>query len=87
MKFQLLIKTKLLKNIDFLAFKFSDVLFIMLINVKMPTIDGIFTFMNMINFMLSWGEHEKSFIASGEEMPQSQVPDQPMAPQGRDTEH
>ena len=36
-----------------LAFKLSDVVFIMLINVKMPTIVGILTFMSMINFMLS----------------------------------
>ena len=30
----------------------------------MPTIVGILTFMSMINFMLSWGDHEKSFITS-----------------------
>ena len=36
----------------------------MLINVKMPTIVGILTFMIMINFMLSWVEHVKSFITS-----------------------
>ena len=35
----------------FLAFKLSDVAFIMLMNVKMPTIVGILTFMSMINFM------------------------------------
>ena len=52
-KFQLLIKTKMLKIKTFLAFKLSDVLFIMLINVKMSTIVGILTFMSMINFMLS----------------------------------
>ena len=68
MKFQLLIKTKML-NIyvrkrakirnrynqakTFLAFKLSDDVFIMLINVKMPTIVGILTFMSMINFMIS----------------------------------
>ena len=62
--------------------------FILLINVKMPTIVGILTFVSMINttrdlkretslfvgilvfmsswnFMLSWFENEKSFIASG----------------------
>ena len=32
----------------FLAFKRSDVVFIILINVKMPTIVGILTFMSMI---------------------------------------
>ena len=53
MKFQMLIKTNMLKNKYFLAFKLSDVVFIMLINVKMPTIVGILTFMSMINFMLS----------------------------------
>ena len=51
-KFQLLIKTKMLKNKDFLLSD-SDVLFIMLINVKMPLVVGILTFMSMINFMLS----------------------------------
>ena len=35
MKFQLLIKTKLLKIKAFLVFKLSDGVFIMLINVKM----------------------------------------------------
>ena len=64
--------------------------FILLINVKMPTIVGILTFISMINttyesfeskkksvyggilvfmsscnFVLSWVEHEKSFITSG----------------------
>ena len=32
------------KNEDHLAFKVSDVVFIMLINVKIPTIIGILTF-------------------------------------------
>ena len=31
--------------------------FIMLINVKMPTIIGILSFMSRINFVLSWVEH------------------------------
>ena len=39
--------------------------FILLINVKMPTIVGILTFMSRINSDLSWVEHEKSFITSG----------------------
>ena len=52
MKFQL-IKAKMLKMKNFLAFKLSGIVFIMVINVKMPTIVGILTFMNMINFMLS----------------------------------
>ena len=33
----------------FLALSHSDVVFIMLINVKMPTIVGILTFMSRIN--------------------------------------
>ena len=40
-------------------------LFFPLINVKMPTIDGILTFMCRKNFMLSLVKHEKSFITSG----------------------
>ena len=39
--------------------KHSDVVFILLINVKMSTIVGILTFMSMINSMLLWVEHEK----------------------------
>ena len=42
----------------FLALKLSDVLFIMLIHVKMPTIGGILSFISMINFMLRLVEHE-----------------------------
>ena len=34
----------------------------MLINVKMPTIVDILTFMSMINFVVSLVEYEKSFI-------------------------
>ena len=37
-----------------LAIKLSDILFIMLINVKMPAIVGILTFMSTINSMLSF---------------------------------
>ena len=54
-------KNKIAKNIDFLAFKLSDV-FIMLINVKMPTIVGILTFISMINFMLSWVTERLYFL-------------------------
>ena len=49
----------------FLALSLSNVVFIMLINVKMSTIVGILTFMSRINFVLSRVEHEKSFITSG----------------------
>ena len=52
MKFQLLIKAKILKNKTFFDSKLSDVVFILLINVKMPTIVGIFTFMSMIDFRI-----------------------------------
>ena len=52
MKFQLLIPTKMLLKI-FLAFNLTNVVFILLINVKMPTIVGILTFMSVINFKLS----------------------------------
>ena len=48
MNFQLLLLTKVLKNKTFLGLKLSDIAFIMLINVKMPTIVGILTFLNMI---------------------------------------
>ena len=48
----------------FLALSLSDVVFIMLINVKMPTIVGILTFMSRLNYVLSWVEYEKSFITS-----------------------
>ena len=48
MIFQLLIKTKIPTK-NFCALSHSDVVFIMLINVKMPTIVGILTFMSRIN--------------------------------------
>ena len=67
MKFQRLIKTKMLKNIKlFLALKLSDVVVILKINVKMPTIVGILTFMSRIKFMLSWVEHEKVLFPLGQ---------------------
>ena len=40
-------------------------LFFLLINVKMPSIVGILTFMSRKNFLLSSIEHEKSFRTSG----------------------
>ena len=52
-KFQVLIKTKKNKQIlKCFTLSLSDVVFIMLINVKMPTIVGILTFMSRINFVL-----------------------------------
>ena len=63
MKFKLLIKTKMMKKKNiFFAFKFSTVVFIMLMNVKMPTIVGILTFMSMI---LMHESSMKRFISSG----------------------
>ena len=65
---QLLIKAKIPTNEEVSCFKSlrsSDIVFIMLINIKMPTIVGILTFMSRINFMLSSVEYEKHFIASG----------------------
>ena len=44
-------KTKIPTDEEFLALSLADVVFIMLINVKMPTIVGILTFMSRINFM------------------------------------
>ena len=38
---------------NFLALSLSDVVFIQLINVKMPTIVGILTFNSRINFVHS----------------------------------
>ena len=52
-KFQLLLKTKIRQMKKFLALSISDVVYIMLINVKMPTIVGILTFMSRIDFVLS----------------------------------
>ena len=51
-KFQLLLKIKISSNKVCLALRLSDVVFIMCIYVKMPTIVGILTFMSRINFVL-----------------------------------
>ena len=51
--FQLLIKTKMLKNKDLSCFTTPQAVFILLINVKMPTTVGNLTFMSRINFMFS----------------------------------
>ena len=55
------IKTKIRTNEKFLALSLSDVVFILLINVKMPTIVGILTFKSSKNFVLSWVEYEKFY--------------------------
>ena len=61
-KFQLVIKTKIQTNEEAYCLKSirSGVVFIMLINVV-----GILTFMSRVNFVLSWVEHENSFITYG----------------------
>ena len=46
-------KTKMLKIKDIFCFKLSDVVFILLINAKMPLIVDILTFKSRINLMLS----------------------------------
>ena len=48
-----------------LALSISDVVFILPINVKMPIIVGILTFMSMITFVLSSVENEKKFYNLG----------------------
>ena len=63
-----ILKAHKYKNIKKLGFLGSDkprMPFFLLMNVKMPTIVGILTFMSRKNFMVSWVEHEKSFITSG----------------------
>ena len=52
-KFQQLLKAKMPTNKNCTVLNPSDVVFITLINVKMPTIDGVLTFMSRINFELS----------------------------------
>ena len=47
------------------GFSHQNQSFVLLINVKMPTIVGILTFMSRINFMLGWAENEGSFVTSG----------------------
>ena len=49
----------------FPALNLSDVVFIMLINVKMVTIVGISTFKSRIKFVLSSVEHGKKFYNLG----------------------
>ena len=53
MEFQFLIKLNTEKEIFFLALIHSNVVFIMLINVKIPAIVGSLTYMSMINFMFN----------------------------------
>ena len=62
MIFQLLIKTKMLKNKDLSDFTTLNIVFILLINVKMPmpTFVDILTFMSTINCSCKV-EHEKFY--------------------------
>ena len=61
----MLISIKISRNSAFLGSDKPKMLFFPLINVKMPTIVGILTFMSRKIFILSSVEHEKSFITSG----------------------
>ena len=64
MDFQLLIKTKMLKIRNILAFKLSDVVFIMLTNFRMPAVVNTLSFWSTIQFMFSCVQHENGFITS-----------------------
>ena len=54
MELQLLITTKTLKTKIFIASKLLDIVFILLLNVKMPAIFVIVKFIYRIYFMLRW---------------------------------
>ena len=58
-KIQLRTKTKIQQNKNFLTFKLSDVVLIMLVIAKMPTIVDILTVMSRLKFVLSGVEYEK----------------------------
>ena len=49
----IIFKIRISKVTDYAALSLTDVVFNILINVKMPTIVGILTFMSRINFVLS----------------------------------
>ena len=53
-------KSQITNNCTLLSMKIS-----LLINMKMPTIVGIFIFISRETFMLSWVEHEKFFVTLG----------------------
>ena len=72
MKFVLLINLKLLTIANSLVLNIAEHVIFSAINMKMPTIVGIFIFISRENFMLSRVEHEKSFITSG---PEKYLPD------------
>ena len=58
-KIQLRTKTNIQQNKNFLTFKLSDVVLIMLVIAKMPTIVDILTVMSRLKFVLSGVEYEK----------------------------
>ena len=64
-KIQLRTKTKIQQNKIFLTFKLSDVVFIMLVIAKMPTIVDILTVMSRLKFVLSGVEYEKKLYNLG----------------------
>ena len=49
----MLVKTKITTSEEVSCLSLSDIVFIMLLNIKMPTLVGILTFMSRINFVLS----------------------------------
>ena len=64
-KFQLISKIKIPTNEEVSCLKSLRCCIYLAINVKMPTIVGILTFMSRITFVLSRVEREKYFITSG----------------------
>ena len=59
-------KNKNIKKFSIFEAQISPECYFPLINVKMPTIVGILTFMSRKNLMLSCVEHGKSFIPRGQ---------------------
>ena len=61
-------KTKITrkKHKDFPCLIRIDVVFILLMNVKIPTVIGKVTFMSMKNCMISRVQHEQRFITCGQ---------------------
>ena len=75
----MLLWLKISRNSAFVGSDKPRMLLFLLINVKMPTIVGILTFISWKNFMLSSAEHEKSFITSGPDHVQDSLPDSALA--------
>ena len=63
------ISIKISKNSAFLGSDKPRMLFSPLINVKMPTTVGMFTFMSRKKIILSRVKHEKCFISTGPGVP------------------